>query len=537
MGVPFTRQLGARPGVQLNPILDDSERFVGGNADQIVGITGRFARGRIDRAFRVERSKMVRLLGKSASTKVSALNECYIQLYESFASGTYEAVVFRLTTEDAVLNWAVCKSDTVPANVWATAATPAAGYAFALKHMECFNEGVTFEVNAVEKLDTDGTTQIATKEVQIRMLDMDGDTLYEFAGSLDPAAVDEFGQSRYLPDVAAFVTGENVEVQVATGATILPTATFYGKDVNGDDKWESKALVYFTEGGTGYTNADYDRAMSALKYNDFSFGYLMSGGTLAVALLTRLFALGKDINKQVVWDIPGSYTPDQVITFRDQLNVDSHYAQSYWAPLLTDDPLNGGRAYIGTSGMNVGFRCLRNARTDANGIPPKNIAVAGKDFPITRTSVRQTYNPTENELDDLAKAQINPVLFVRYNTGGRYVFTDSLTCAKTFADRKLIAVADMSSQIDDWVTAYAQECLQMPMKAAVKRMTDFLQDLFEAVEAANWLVPSKHLGDRSFVATVKPNEQRPTDRMDVAYWLSYDGTVRAIYVQQTIAKK
>ena len=35
---------------------------------------------------------------------------------------------------------------------------------------------------------------------------------------------------------------------------------------------------------------------------------------------------------------------------------------------------------------------------------------------------------------------------------------------------------------------------------------------------------------------VRPNEARPFDRMDVNYWLRYDGCVRQIFVTQTLSK-
>lgn len=243
-----------------------------------------------------------------------------------------------------------------------------------------------------------------------------------------------------------------------------------------------------------------------------------------------------DINKQVRWDIPGEYTPEQAITFYNSLNIDTHYSHCFWTPLKCDDPVNGGKDYIGTSGINIGLSCARNARTDANGIAPKNFPIAGKDYPLTRTGIVQTYTPTERELNDLAKARINPVLFIRFTSGPRYVFVDSLTGAKSEGDRKLIAVADMSSEVDDNVSAFCQEALQKPMLVAIRLISDFLKTYFEAVETAGWIKPSAELGNRSFVAEVKPNANRPNDRVDVGYWLKYDGTARAIYIQQTFAK-
>ena len=538
--VPFTRQLGPRSGIQLNPVRDDTERFVGSNVDQIFGAVGCFERGRIDKAFRVNRGNLRRLLGNPASTQVSRLNEAYVHIYDTLQNGGYEGVVYRLNTEDAVLSYMVCKSSATANDVWSVAATPVAPYLLAIKHLECFNDGVKAEINAEPAYDTDGVTPVASKIVNVRLRDKKtGDILYDFTGSLDVSAVDEFGESTYLPNVAAMQT-ENVEITVGATAEVAPSSAFYGSDANRERKFVGANLSYFSEGGTSYTLSDYDRAMSALKYSVHNFGYLEGAGTRAVALLSKLAMLGKEINKQFCWDVPGEYGPEAAIAFYNQLNIDNHYSQAYWAPLMSNDPLNGGKAYIGMSCINVGMRCLRNASTDANGIPPKNYPVAMKFWPIQRTGIVQKYTPSEQELDDLARARINPVLFVSFDDGGKYVFVDSLTGAKTEADRKLIAVADMSSHVDDAVTRFAQGVLQLPMQDAIKRTTDFLQSYFESIEAAKWILPSPDrkspIFGKAFAFTVQPNNMRPKDRMDISYWLYYDGTARAIYVQQTISK-
>lgn len=594
MAVPFTRQLGARSGVQLNPIKDNSERFVGGNSDQIFATVGRFTRGRIDKAFRVNQGNLFRLLGQPTSATVNRLNETLIQIYEAFKNGAYEVVVSRLSVSTADLQLMVARND-ASGEAWAVEATASSGYLLSVKHLECFNEGVRAEIHAeqvlAEQLDataaanialtgstplsiggvtvTDGmrvklTAQtdpeengtyevevtggnyaltaadseipVASKIVTLRLKDLDGRELYpDFTGSLDPLAKDEFGVSTYLPSVVSSLT-DAVEVVVNNNAEVLPTSSFYGLDGDGMPKFASADLVYFTEDSTSYSSTDVDRSIAQLKYSDASFGYLCGGGSRSPLVLSKLIALGVDINKQCAWDVPGDLTPAAAIAFVNQLNIDTHYSQAYWAPLKAADPLNGGMDIIGTSGINIGMRCRRNAVTDANGVPPKNYVVAGKDWPLARTGIIQVYSPSENELDDLAKARINPVIFERYNSGSAYVFTDSLTGAKTEGDRKLIAVADMSSQVDDWVTGYFKELLQLPMRETIRRGTDFLQLLFEGLETARWLIPSADLDNRSFVATVAPNAQRPKDRVDVSYWLSYDGTTRAVYVQQTISR-
>jgi hypothetical protein len=332
--------------------------------------------------------------------------------------------------------------------------------------------------------------------------------------------------------VASAIT-DLVVITVAEDAQVETTSAFYGDD------FVSADLQYFDEAGTsgGWDNKE-SRGATQLITAEFDFGYYITCGDYSDDALSELATAAKTTNKLLIADISGSSNPEAVI---DSVNanvgvIDSMYVNMYWTPLLANDPLNGGKAIIGTSGMQAGMRCARNARTDSNGVAPKNFAIAGKNYPVTRTGVSQIYQPTEQELDDLAEVHVNPVIFQRYNNGGKFVFSDCLTSARTDADRKLIPVAEMSTQVDDWVARFGQECLMLPMDTAIKRMQDFLKSLFEGIEAAKWIKPSDDLGGRSFTATVQANTQRPSDRMDVSYWLHFDGTVRAIYIQQTISK-
>lgn len=536
--IPFTRQLGARPGVQLNPIQDNTSYPSLTASDQTVGIVGRFVRGRIDKAFRVSGNNQARNLGPSGSLAASGLNEPRVQIYESLLNGAAEFVVSRLVPAAATINVMVATAaPAAEAPVWVSSATPGAGYLIAVKHLECFGDGVIIEIHADEVLD-DEDAPIAASIVKLRLRDpVTNELLFEeFEGSLDPLAKDEFGNSTYLPSVVSAQT-DLLEITVALAATVPTSSPFYGSDADGAAKYSSQLLTYFTEGGTTYANGDYDAACTRLKRSQNGFGFIISGGTQNATLLSRLLALGYQTNKQVRWDILGSLSYSAAIAFYKTVGgTDSHYSQCFWAPLLTEDPLNGGKAYVGTAGINAGLACARNARTDSNGVAPKNWPIAGSDYSLNRNGIVQKFELQDEELDDLAKSKINPVIYVNYATGGRYVFNDSLTGALTNGDRKLIAVADMSSTVDDIVAQYALECLQKPMETAVKRMTDFLQDYFTAIETAKWIKPSKELGGRSFMAEIKPNAARPNDRMDVNYWLRYDGTARAIYIQQTLSK-
>lgn len=554
MSTAFVRQLGAESGVQLNPLRDNSEIPAGDNSDQVFGIMMRATRGRIDKPFAVDRGNVFKKLGNGEQMRLSALNEAWVHVVEAVNKGAYQAIIQRLSTTAAAIKWLVVAVEmdgaTPPAPTggftYSVSPTePTGPFLFALKHLECHNDGIQIEFRA-ESTQNAGA-DVANDKLTLRVRDKDGNLLYEFYGSLKSDSKDDYGNSNYLPDVAQSQT-DAVELQTGvTGvsAVIAAGSDAYGYDTNGRQKWaKSGVQVCFSEGGTAYTTQDYMGAREKLQYTQFDYAYISSGGTQAPALLAQLAQLAFDTNRQLRFDIPGNLPPEAAIAFVNQLNMGAsqtaHLMQSFWAPLKSDDPTGvNPNGYIGAATLNIAYACGRNAQVNAKGFAPKNYPVAGREWPIQRTRITQTYKLRDQELNALARAKINPVVYETYTGGGRYVFRDSLTCALVESSlKKLIAVADMSTSIDEAVTRAAKDNLQLPMDMAVKKTKDFLQTLFEGAEASKWIVPSSEpeMGGKAFVYDVRPNEMRPYEDMDVTYALRYDGTNRRTFVTQTLSK-
>lgn len=357
--------------------------------------------------------------------------------------------------------------------------------------------------------------------------------------ALNPDAKDDYGASAYLPDVAANLT-ESVTLVVNAAFTGVPTTSnAYGRGSDGRDQWPTSAvLACFVEGSTTYLAGDYDRAVDALRNTTDPFGYIISGGTQVLSLLAKLADFAIEANIPMKLDYSGNLDPDAVLTLDAALGLDTHYVHKYWAPLEAEDPASGGRAVWGASGLLAGYSCSRNARINAKGFAPKNYPVSGKPWPIVRTSTRQLHKPSEPQLSDLAKAQINPVIFELYNGGGRFVSTDCLTAAKTRVSyKKLITVAEMSATLDNWVAMYAKEILQQPMEAYIKSMKTYLQNLLEGAEASGWLKASENLqGNAAFAYTVEPDAVRKADVVHITYWTSFDGVARQGFITQTLTR-
>jgi len=536
MTVPFTRILGARSGVQLNEIIDATERYVPGSGAMAFAAMGSFKRGRIDKAFRVNKDNLFRMLGKPVSPVASANGEPYVQIYDAFKNGAIQAVIVRYSkSDDAILYCSVLDEATSAAAIISNAAKQT-GWQVAFKHLEAFDEGINVKVNARKTLN-DSDVAIASNYVTIILSDIStGKELFKVEGSLDPLAVDEFNNTIFIGSAMDAIS-DLVEIEVATDAEFDTTFAGYGLNTDGTPKYADLNVTLITHGVAALNGSQKQAMTDQLANTEYDFKYIMLDSLAqTLGMSDYLVQLAKDQNKKLVLDLQGTLTPAEAITAFASLNIDTLHADAYWAPLKRNDILNGGKITSGLSGMQIGMRCARNAKTNADGVPPMNYPVAGKNFPITSSGITQLYTASDSELNDLAEAHINPIQSVKYNAGARYVFVDSLTTAKTTGASKLINVSEMGITVDDWVAGYANEVLQLPMADAIAKMATFLKALFEGIESAKWITPSEELEGASYIATVARNNQRPDDRMDVGYFVHYDGTNRAVYVQQTFSK-
>ena len=547
MTTNFVRSLGEESGVQLNPLVDGSEMPATGTADQAFCIAMRSTRGRIDKPFLVNSSNFNRRLGYGETIRSNELNEAWVQVFEAVNNGAYSAVVQRLVGNDASNNWMTATLAEPDGKVFDYAIVSKglepSTYDIAVKHHECFNDGIYLEIHADEKRISGAAG--ANDVITLVLRDSKAVKLYEFTGSLTEGSKDDYGNSNYLPDVIESLT-DSVEVRIKDGLAIAATHKAYGFDENGDVKWDkSPLLIYFTEGEVGgYTTATYVAAREKLQKTQFEYRYIASGGTKAVGLLTQLAKLAHNTNRQFRFDVDGRLTPDQAIAFNESLNItgfqSAHLIHAFYTPLKTTDPSGvNGKSYIGTSALNIAYACARNAAKNYKGFAPKNYPIAGKLFPLNRTGIIQMYTPDSAELSKLVMAKINPVIYESYESGGLYVFRDSLTCAPvTNSLRKLISVVEMATTVDDAVTSAGKTFLQLPIAIAVKKMNDWLPVYFEGAEASDWLVPSDDpaMGGASFKFEARPNAARPYDQMDVGYWARYDGTARQMFITHTLTK-
>jgi len=570
----FDRQIGEQSGIQLNPTVDRTDG-VAGFGDQTAATVGSFNRGLINgKPFWVDAQTLRARLGAPVSLNKSLLNEAYLHIYEALQNGAQQVLVSRLLRENATNNYVVIQVDEASGAlatetgepildgagaaitvgntaIITTAASIETGFAnelaIAFKLLDGINEGFIVRANfdAYDDVDawitqTEGDPLFNPKSLRltIEILDKTNlQVLYRAIGAVHSESVDEFGQTRYIGDLASdvFVFSKG-NLPDASYRAALEDSTMGVMD-DGTRLFIRQAVAPFSHVNTAYTNSELDTAVNVLRYTNEDFGYIMGGGTRSVPLLTRLIALAYHTETLMACDAPCEMSEEEAIAWATALNVDNFLISCYWTPLKCDEPLNGGKQSWGSSGAQIGLRCNRNARLNSIGLAPKNNPIAGKDWPLPRTGIKQLRTPMPNQLSALAKAKINPVILDKFSDGSRYTFRDSLTMARTLiSKKKLITVAEMSAHLNQMAVRIIKDHLQKGMTVAIARSRAQIERLCQNAEASGWLVPSRDqqfLG-LTFFLELKPNESRPNDWMDVRFYVSFDGVARVAIIEQTI---
>jgi hypothetical protein len=567
MTTSFTRKLGSQAGVELRPVRDFTDGIVIDNADQCFGIAMRSTRGRIDKAFPVTRDTFLQKLGKPESLTSSPLNEAQIHVYEALKLGTYAAIVSRLVTSEAKNNQILALVDgTFGVEVEPVIEPKPAGTInnlFKLKHLDCFNDGLIVEYN-IQSKKVDGAF-VPSSDIFLQIKDPANLTvLSSFQGSLDPNAVDENGDSLWLPNVVS-TNSLSVEVECDNVLVEVPIDhVAYGLDEKNQTKWaKSSVLIYFNEGGAAYVLADYDNAINRLRKTEHGFEYIATGGSTSSALIGLVDELAYEQNKSAKLDIPADKNIEAAIMYVEQLGLrNGQYWQLMYHPYECIDPLGlNGRISLGSSTYNIALCNQRNGYLNGLGFAPKQYVVAGKgdpqaglNFTITRQGLKQLYNPSEYELSLLADAGIVPVIHKTYNAGSMLVFADQLTAHKSkMSDMRNASVVERFATMDKAVSAFATEIQHFPMEKALKSMYNFLAKYTSDMNASSWLKPvqkqagmdelmrisgdeSSHyrFGNNFYAFIVKRDGILPNERYHVEYAISYDGNARQVILSQSL---
>lgn len=534
----FKRQLiGQQSGVQVNMPIDRVERMLPDSGMQTFAAAGRFSRGRIDKPFLVSASQFFRYLGFPSSVRSSALNSTAIQVYDALKNGAAAVVVSRIVHKEARNRWIIVGASNVDVrslgmveNIQNTEMFGTAWYV-AVKMADCINDGVFVSVQKGETM-TEVAITIRERSLDSRGQDTaNGEILYQFAGSINPEARTENGDSNYIVDIAYRYYGDWLEVVTNTAHKTLFSENLITQ------RPVQQAMTLFTESNKQPENDDFIKAAEALGKTRLQYRYILSEGS-HLPLIVALFNTAWKYNRIIMQEVSGSLKAEAAVRWVESI-FDEAQASMYrlwvWSPIKRSDPTGMTGVYqFPTVGQKIGKACARNAIVNAFGLPALNQPIAGKDFYITGQNIVAIHEPDDVELAMLAKARINPVQYVEYHDGSGFVWDDSLSGAKKNGISRLESTVEISQYIQETFGRYARSLINKPMNEALRLMKRFAEEQLQAMQASEWLIPSESLGGKAYQYIIQPSARSPEDEMEVTLNVAINGVVRRIIISENL---
>lgn len=281
----------------------------------------------------------------------------------------------------------------------------------------------------------------------------------------------------------------------------------------------------------------------AITLSDVKPTYLTHQLTDDISLFTTLLRAANTLNVPLYVELPQDITAQQAAQMAEMMDTGDHHVAVYWNPTLS--PRRDAIALRSTKktrsclGVLLGYSLLRNARANGQGIPPIHVPIAGHDFPMPWRNIEMQPHVKLNEetLEMLAKAKVNVVMPVRFDSGVRYVFNDCLTQynSKTSALR-LTNAADIEMFTADRVIQIIRRHMLKPTATFIDDADRDCRKVLDACVSAGLLKPAEDLNGAPYTLSIMAREDRPFDAVDVAFARRPEGAVRAAYLTTTVNK-
>lgn len=184
---------------------------------------------------------------------------------------------------------------------------------------------------------------------------------------------------------------------------------------------------------------------------------------------------------------------------------------------------------------------IRNAATNASGIPPLNRPIAGYDFPVSFRDIEQFDGLTldEEAQNALAEAGVNVVINERFEGGDRWIYGDALTQydSKTSALR-LTNAAEIETYTTNGVLGITKKHLLKGMSTFITDATDECERFLSAcsTDTAGLLKPSSELGGLYYALSITPRADAPFEKADVKLSRRPEGCARQVFYEGVVTK-
>lgn len=260
-------------------------------------------------------------------------------------------------------------------------------------------------------------------------------------------------------------------------------------------------------------------------------------------LLTETLRAAKKLNIPLTVELDPELSVEQVISVAESIATHDYRVNLIWNPTLSRPnnatSLKGRLKPRFAMGTLMGLTMLRNANTNANGIPPLHRPIAGYDYPLTWLGLASRDDVVMSDIvrKKLAKARINTIYQERFITGMRFILGDVRTQydVKAGSPLELTNASEISMFIDRTVIEMARQHLLKPQSEFLKIITSEISKFMDkCADPSNPLIVNSNELGGYYNLSVMPRADRPNDAVDVRLAYRPEGATRAVYLNTAV---
>jgi len=252
--------------------------------------------------------------------------------------------------------------------------------------------------------------------------------------------------------------------------------------------------------------------------------------------------MGK-LNCHVLLDIGNLDNWEAAVALTESISINDHRFWVFWNPNKSR-PSNATtvlarKKWRPCIGDYLAQLLIRNANTNAAGIPPIHKPVAGYDFPVSFRDMEKFGGLTldEEAQNALASAGVNVVINEVYAGGDRWVYGDVLTQydSETSALR-LINASEITTYTENVVVSIVKKHLLKDMSSFIKDAQDECVRFLDKCGVNGLLTRSSELGGLFYALKISRRDDDPFTKADVKFSRRPQGCARQVFLETTITK-
>lgn len=260
-------------------------------------------------------------------------------------------------------------------------------------------------------------------------------------------------------------------------------------------------------------------------------------------LLTEALRAAKKLNIPLTVELDPTLSVEQAISVAESIHTHDYRVNVIWNPTLSRPnnatSLKGRLKPRYAIGTLMGRTMLRNANTNANGIPPLHRPIAGYNYPFTWPGLVQRDDVVMSDLvrKKLAKARINTIHSEKFTSNSRFILGDVQTQydVKTGSPLALTNSSEISMFIDRTAIEITRQNLLSPQSEFLKKIiSDIGKFLDKCADVNNQLIVNSEEIGGFYSLSVVPRADRPNDAVDLRIAYRPEGATRAVYLNTAV---